>query len=390
MIRIPATAANGCWRFVSAALAVALLLLFTGGVAQASPTAYVTSQSSDADLSGLTVSVGTLSPAFTPASHAYTVTVGANTSAIALTPTAHEAHATITVNGTPAVSGSAASKALQMGDNVFTIVVTAQDGTTTQTYTLTVHRMSNVATLSSLTFGQGTLSPAFSRPPRSTRSACRTAPRRSSFTPTPTSAYAMVKYQGRLRGAGPRTARPRPSPGHWRWERRRSPSRSSRKTASRCQVYQVRVNRAASSPTDADLYGLAVNHGALSPAFGPHTDAYTVAVPYTVSSLSLTPTADDGSATLTVNGDPVASGTAAGATLDVGDHVFTVAVTAQDGTTMHTYTVTVTRAAPSHGRRPRWPDRQPRDTLARVRPGHQCVHGRRALHRRLVQPDADP
>ena len=70
-------------------------------------------------------------------------------------------------------------------------------------------------------------------------------------------------------------------------------------------------------------------------------------MPYTVDSFSLTPTPNNGAATLTVNGDPIGSGTATGGTLNIGGNVFTVAVTAQDGTTMHTYTVTVTRAAPS-------------------------------------------
>ncbi len=56
----------------------------------------------------------------------------------------------------------------------------------------------------------------------------------------------------------------------------------------------------------------------------------------------------DSTATVKVKGTTVASGAASGAiTLDVGSNTITTVVTAQDGTTKSTYTVTVTRAAPS-------------------------------------------
>jgi hypothetical protein len=51
---------------------------------------------------------------------------------------------------------------LQFGNNVITTVVTAQDGTTTGTYTLTVTREASItATLSNLTISSGTLAPLF-------------------------------------------------------------------------------------------------------------------------------------------------------------------------------------------------------------------------------------
>ncbi len=63
-----------------------------------------------------------------------------------------------------------------------------------------------------------------------------------------------------------------------------------------------------------------------------------------VTSLTVTPTVADSTATLTVNGTPVASGSASGAiALNVGANTITTVVTAQDATTK-TYTVVVTRA----------------------------------------------
>ena len=60
--------------------------------------------------------------------------------------------------------------------------------------------------------------------------------------------------------------------------------------------------------------------------------------------MTVTPTTSDSSATMTVNGDTVTSGTAHTITgLNVGDNTVTIIVTAQDATTK-TYTITVTRA----------------------------------------------
>jgi hypothetical protein len=50
---------------------------------------------------------------------------------------------------------------LTVGDNPFYIIVTAEDGVTTKTYTVTVHRASSDATLSGLTVSEGSLLPAF-------------------------------------------------------------------------------------------------------------------------------------------------------------------------------------------------------------------------------------
>jgi len=62
------------------------------------------------------------------------------------------------------------------------------------------------------------------------------------------------------------------------------------------------------------------------------------------------PTVADSNATVTVNGTTIASGNASGViNLNVGANIITVVVTAQDGATISTYTVTVTRAGASSG-----------------------------------------
>jgi hypothetical protein len=97
--------------------------------------------SSNADLSAMSNSTGTLSPAFASGTTAYTATVSNGITGITLTPTRSEANATITVNGTAVTSGTASGNiALSVGSNTITTVVTAQDGSSTKTYTVIVTR----------------------------------------------------------------------------------------------------------------------------------------------------------------------------------------------------------------------------------------------------------
>src|SRR6185312_4717711 len=111
------------------------------GVTTKTYTIIVTRVSTNANLAGLTLSTGTLSPVFASGTTSYTTTV--NKASITVTPTAADAGATITVNGTAVMSGTAsAAITLVVGSNMVTTVVTAQDGTTTKTYTITVTRLS--------------------------------------------------------------------------------------------------------------------------------------------------------------------------------------------------------------------------------------------------------
>jgi LPXTG-motif cell wall-anchored protein len=97
--------------------------------------------------------------------------------------------------------------------------------------------------------------------------------------------------------------------------------------------------------TDASLSALTLSEGALSPDFASGTDDYTASVGNSVSSVTITPTASHSGATITVNGNSVTSGAASGEiALNVGENTIEIEVTAQDGTTTNTYTVTVTRA----------------------------------------------
>jgi len=93
----------------------------------------------NANLSNLTLSSGTLSPTFATDTTEYTASVGSDVNSLIVTPTLEYSGATVKVNGTSVTSGSASQDiSLSSGTNTIPVVVTAADGTTTKTYTITV------------------------------------------------------------------------------------------------------------------------------------------------------------------------------------------------------------------------------------------------------------
>ncbi|HVM72380.1 MAG TPA: cadherin-like beta sandwich domain-containing protein, partial [Anaerolineales bacterium] len=116
-----------------------------------------------ADLSNLAFSTGALDPAFDPGMFTYTQSVGNAVTSLMIIPVAADPSAAITLNGTWLPSAHA-SKAIDLavGENIFTLVVTAPDGATVKRYTVTVARAaSSNADLRGLVFSTGMLTPAF-------------------------------------------------------------------------------------------------------------------------------------------------------------------------------------------------------------------------------------
>jgi gliding motility-associated-like protein len=184
------------------------------------------------------MSSGTLSPAFASGTTTYTASVSNATTSVTVTPVPTNGAATIKVNGLTSPT-TQFTVALNVGANVITTVVTAENGTTTKTYKVTVTRVSNNAVLTQLKV-------------------------------TPSTTLTVVS--------------------------------------------------------------------------GVNYRDYTTTVPNTEASVQITPTAQDPTATIKVNGVTVASGTAsASIPLAVGDNVINTVITAQDGVTQRTYSIKFTR-----------------------------------------------
>jgi uncharacterized repeat protein (TIGR02543 family) len=111
-------------------------------------TLYAQWNSSDATLSALVISAGTLSPNFGSNTIAYSASV-ANTveTGYTITATKSQSNASV-VQYLGLTSTTPFTGAISIGANIIRIIVTAQDGVTTKTYTLTVTRAATTPTAS--------------------------------------------------------------------------------------------------------------------------------------------------------------------------------------------------------------------------------------------------
>ena len=351
-------------------------------------------QSSNANLSALTAKSATsgtgtfsalaLSPSsFSAATTAYTASVANGVTHVKLTPTKAHTGASIKVGKgtslTAVNSGSDSTAiALSVGANAIKVEVTAQDGTTKVTYTVTVTRAASTqstnANLSALTAksarsSTGTFSALALSP--STFSATTTAYTASvannithvKLTPTKAHTGASIKVGTgssllavtsgsessaiALGAAGTDTA---------------IEVEVTAQDGATKQTYTVTVTRAAATQsTNANLSALTAKSAtsgtgtfsalALSPStFSATTTAYTASVVNTITHVKLTPTKAHTGASIKVGKGTSLTAVNSGAessaiALSVGANAIKVEVTAQDGTTKRTYTVTVTRAA---------------------------------------------
>jgi tRNA threonylcarbamoyladenosine modification (KEOPS) complex Pcc1 subunit len=339
---------------VGTAVITATQAAVAGVNAQATQTYTLTvnaATSTDANLSGLTISSGALTPLFANSTINYTLSVANSVSSITVTPTVNQANATVKVNGTTVNSGSASGSVnLNIGTNTITVVVTAQDGTTNKTYTTVVTReapsapppppepsYSSDANLSGLVLSSGLLNPAFSTNTLTYKHTVENTVSSITVTPTVRDTTASVKVNGIAVASGNASSNINLVVGANKITVDITAEDGSKKT------YSIDIIRAASSV--AELTNINLSSGLLSPAFTANTLSYVATVPNTTKFVTLTPAVKDSTASVKVNGVSVASGSASSQiNLNVGANTINTVVTAQDGT-QKTYVTTVTRVA---------------------------------------------
>jgi|GEM_PF-6169579 len=293
---------------------------------------------STATLDDLALSTGSLVPSFRSDRLDYSVEVDNDITAMSVTPAAASGFSTISVNGSSVASGSASAPiSLNVGINLISVIVTAEDETTC-TYTITVKRLgSHNADLSAITLSQGTLTPSFSSGTLSYTAEVENAITSLTVSSTTAESYAMISVNDVASTSGTAVTVSNLLVG----------ANTIRivvtaQDGTTTKIYTVTVTRKASS--NANLSGLSISQGTLSPTFAAGTTAYSATVANTITSMTVTPRVEDGTATVKVNGTTVVSGTASGAiSLALDNNTITVTVTAQDGVTVRTYTLTVTR-----------------------------------------------
>ena len=107
-------------------------------------------------------------------------------------------------------------------------------------------------------------------------------------------------------------------------------------------AYRVNIVDQREPSTDATLTTLRIGSKTLTPAFAPNTTSYTAATTDATNTVTATPADAGAQVEIKVGDEEIQNGTAA--TWTAGENIVTVKVTAEDGTTTKTYTVTVTKS----------------------------------------------
>ncbi len=273
----------------------------------------------------------------------YTTTAASSTTSVTVTPTAQDINATIKVNGVAATSGAASvAIPIAVGQTTITTVVTAQNGTTTHTYSITVTRFSNDALLSTIK-----LTPASALTNTGTVGTTTTyttsvsnATTSVTVTPTAQEVNATIKVNGTTVPSGTASGSIALAVGT-----NTITTIVTAQDGTTTHTYSITVTRVSNNALLSTIK-LTPASALTNTGTTGTTTTYTTSVSNATTSVTVTPTAQDANATIKVNGTTVTSGTASGSiALAVGNNTITTVVTAQDGTTTHTYSITVTRAS---------------------------------------------
>ena len=286
------------------------------------------------NLQSLTVSPGSLAPAFTASTTSYTVDVATSVTSVTVTARAQDAGASVSINNQTTTNLSVQLNGA--GTNTpISIVVTALNGSQ-KPYLVTVLRAAPGGNnnLRSLSVTPGPLIPAFTA--STTSYAVNVASTVTSVTVSaqPQDAGASISINGQPTASqsialgGPGSSTPIPVVV--------TAPNGTQKT------YLVTVNRAALGGNN-NLQSLTVSPGPLVPAFAASTTSYTVDVATSVTNVTVTAQPQDAGATVSINGQPTTSlSVPLGA---AGTHTsIQIEVTAPNGS-QKTYVVTVNRAA---------------------------------------------
>ena len=332
--------------------------------------------STDATLSGLTLSDVTLT--FASATTGYNASVANDVDETTVTPTVNHDGATYAIK-LGGVTDADGVVPLAVGGNVITIEVTAEDENTDKTYTVTVTRAEPTVSGPAVTIA---LSPSGSVAEGTEITVTMSFANLESDSDTSDTDYifrADVVNADACEGGGMGNDR-------YMYKVDEDPEVRTGSISTSCAPGDYTVEISISSPgnvelasatagftvnapaqqqeqaqepptsTDAALSSLALSNVDFG-AFASRTTGYTASVANGADETTVTATANDGGASYVVKlGDAVdGDGTVE---LSVGGNVIAVEVTAEDGETTRTYTVTVTRAAPPSSPEPVEPEEE--------------------------------
>lgn len=302
--------------------------------------------SSDSNLSALTVTPGTLVPAFASDTLDYTVNVATAVTSVTVSATKSDPNAVMSGSLTAGAGVATGQATIPLGGpgtlTPITITVAAPNGTV-KTYRITVNRLSNDNNLSNLTVVPGTLSPAFAANTVSYTVDVTNNVSQVTVTATKSDPNAVLSGSIADPGTGQATGQATISLG--------GPGTATPISINvtapngNSKTYSITVNRAAPSNNN-NLSGLTVTPGSLTPAFDSALLTYTVQVLTNVNGVTVTAALQNANATMEINGQGTSSGQARDIALGPpgSSTNITILVTAPSGV-QKTYTVAVNRAA---------------------------------------------
>lgn len=295
------------------------------------------------ELASLTVSPGTLQPAFDRSTTQYRADLTSDITNVTITAQPAVAGDSIAINGQTTTSRAIALE--PPGSTTIVNVVVSETNTNSRTYVIRLIRagLAGNNSLQNLVVSPGTLAPTFDPNLQVYTASVANNTGSVAVTPTLSDPAATMTVNGQpaisgqaqtvsLSGGGENTVI--------------TIAVTAQNEA--VKTYQVTVSRGRSN--NNNLQSLGISPGTLSPAFRAGTTGYTVNLPATlasnVTSIRVTPTLQDDTATMTVNGQATTSGQTQTAPLPTpgSNNFINIVVVAQDGTPK-TYSVNVIRAA---------------------------------------------
>ncbi|UVT16574.1 MAG: cadherin-like beta sandwich domain-containing protein [Nitrospira sp.] len=302
-------------------------------------------ESSNNNLSALSVTPGPLAPAFAQNTISYTVTVASAVTSVTVSATKSDPNAEMSGSITAGGGTASGQASIQLGGPGTTtsvsITLTAPNGSS-KIYRITVERaaLASNNNLSALSVTQGSLDPGFA--PNTTAYSADVATTVTEVTVSATKADSnasmVVNGQGTSSGQGRDITLGAPGS---------DTNITIVVTAPNgiAKTYRITVSRAASA--NNNLSALTVSSGSLAPPFAPGTVTYAVNVDSGVASVTLSATKSDPNAVMSASGSVIAAaGDSTGqVTASVGLGTTTevlITVTAPDGTPK-TYRITVSR-----------------------------------------------
>jgi len=317
-------------------------LMLLSGCGSDGVTGSKTELSSNANLIDLSLSTGTLSPTFSAAITSYNISP-TTSSTISLTATLADLNASFTINGNTGVSDILSEPiSLNVGDNIITVDVTAEDTTVSKTYSINVNRLaglSNNANLIDLTTSNGSLSPGFTEGNVNYTVNVDNAITTTTLTATTSDSSAALTINGNNEVSNVESADISLNVGANAIEVVVTAADSATIT-----TYSVTIIRASLIASNINLSNLDITETSLDQAFMAGSTPYTASTEFLITSVQITPTSVDSNTVITVNNVLVASGTLSQPiSLLEGINDIRVKLTSADSLTQNTYIITVTR-----------------------------------------------